>query len=444
MSFIALIAGAGLARAETVDDSMKWALRSSFAVQADNERQAGAEARMRGSVEAFLPTVAYVNERVLTSKITYAPDYTLPDQNGADTVARRQPNAQGFMATMPLFDGFQRLNNFQSARTGVQAGKYLQLDAQQQTYLAASTAYLAIVRDRRIVALRVTQVGDIAKILERTKVRFSMRDATQTDVDISNSRLLQAQADVEQANANLRASEIEYTRISGTRPGRLAPPRVPYDAVPSSVSELEQAVITSNPQLQASRLGVVAAGYDARAKVADVLPQVNLYAASLQQTHISQALDKATDNTVKIQMRVPIYEPGAYSRIAEGAAAARQKWWENADAQKQGVAKITTLYVQYQATRGLIKRADERVKAMESAVYGIGVERTAGFRTVIDTLNAQSELIMSEMDRVNLEFQRDSLVFTIAAGLSRLTPDGRTVASSQVYMGPHAVLAAKP
>ena len=419
---------------------MKWALRSSFAIPADNERQNAAEAKMRGSVEAFGPTVSYVNESVLTSKYTYAPNYTLPDATGADTVARREPNAQGFMLTQPLFDGFLRLNNFQAARVGVQAGKYLQLDAQQQTYLAASNAYLAIVRDRRIVALRVTQVGDVAKILERTKVRYSMHDTTQTDVNMAESRLIQANADVQQANTNLRASEIEYTRISGTRPGRLAPPRVPYDVLPSSMSELEQAVIAGNPQLQASRLGVVAAGYEARAKVADVLPQVNLYAASMQQTHISAALDKATDNTVKLQMRVPIYEPGAYSRISEAAATARQKWWENADAQKVGVAKISTLYVQYTATRDLIKRADQRVKAMESAVYGIGVERAAGFRTVIDTLNAQNELVVAELIRVELEYQRDSLVYTIAAALSRLTPDGHTVAASQLSVGGQGVL----
>lgn len=430
-----LAMNSAVASAETVDDAMKWALRSSFSVQADNERQAAAEARLRGSVEAFLPTVSYVQERILTSKISYTPDYTVQDTGGLDTISRREPNARGFQASLPLFDGFRRYNNFQSARLGVQAGKYLQLDTQQQTYLDAANGYLAILRDRRIIALRKRQVADISKILERTKVRFSMQDATQTDVDISQSRLLQAEADVEQASADLRASEIEYTRVTGNRPGGMSPPRVPFDAVPSSVEELEQAVIAHNPRLMASRLGVVAASHDARSKVADVLPQVNLSMSSIEQTNISAALTKARDDTVKIQMRVPIYEPGALSNISEAAAIARQKSWESADSQRRGVADVTGLQIKYQSIRGLIKRADARVKAMQAAVYGVGIERTAGFRTVIDTLNAQNELTEAEMIRVNLEYTRDSLVFTIAASLARLAPESPYATPALVSLG---------
>ena len=436
MTLAVLTIGVAAANAQSIDETMDMALRSSLSVKADNERQAGAEARLRGSIEAFLPKVGYVNERVLTSKISYSPDYTIPDGAGLDTVARREPNAQGFQASMPLFDGFRRYNNFRSARVGVQAGKYLQLDALQQTYLDAANGYLAIIRDRRIVELRKRQIADISKILERTKVRLSLRDVTQTDVDISESRLLQAQADVEQAQADLQASEVEYKRITGIRPGAMPPPRVPFASVPTSVAELENAVVASNAQLNASRLGVAAARYDAHSKLADVMPQVNLSLSSLEQTHVSAALNSVRDDTVKVQMRVPIYEPGAISSISEANAFARQKSWENADREKRGVAKTTSLYIKYQATRDLIKRADARVKAMQSAVNGAQVERAAGFRTVIDTLNIQNELAETEMARVNLEFTRDSLVFTIAAALSRLGPGHSSPASTQALTKP--------
>src|ERR1700742_4234223 len=118
--------------AETLDDSMNWAVRSRFSVQADNERQSAAEARLRGSIDAFMPTVAYVQEHVLSSKISYTPDYMIPDSTGLDTVPRREPNLSGFQASLPLFDGFRRYNNFRSARIAVDAGRYLQVDKRQQ------------------------------------------------------------------------------------------------------------------------------------------------------------------------------------------------------------------------------------------------------------------------------------------------------------------------
>jgi outer membrane protein len=412
------------ASAETLDDSMNWALRSSFSVQADNERQAATEARLRGSIDAFMPTVAYVREDVLSSKISYTPDYMIPDSTGLDTVPRREPNVSGFQASLSLFDGFKRYNNYRSARIAVDAGKYLQVDKRQQTYLDAATAYLAIIRDRRMLALRRQQVVRIGQIGEQTKTRQSLQQATLTDVDIAQSRLIAANAAVQQATADLQASEIEYLRITGVRPGATPEPRVPIECIPASAEAFEQALIKDNPKLAASRLGAVAAGYDADAKFADLMPQVNLLASSVEQSDISAALYKYRDNTVKIQMRMPLYEPGAFPRIHEAAALARQASWETADNQKRSVAAGASLYVRYRSTLALIGRADARVKAMQRAVDGYRVEREAGFRTIIDILNAQNELTDAEMARVNLQFERDNQVFSIAASLARLGPAG--------------------
>ena len=416
------IAPAAVVSAETIDDSMNWALRSSFSVQADNERQIATEERLRGSVDAFMPSIAWIHERILSSRINYTPDYAVPDTNGLNTVPTQEPNVSGFQAVLPLFDGFRRYNNFRSARLGVEAGRYLQLDKRQQTYLDAATAYLAVIRDRKLIALRKRQVSDIGQIAERTKVRLSTQDATQTDVEIARSRLIAAEAAVEQAAAELQTSEIEYARITGARPGDMPAPRVPTELLPANVGELRQALVTSNPKLAAARLGAVAAGYEANAKLADVLPQVNLVASSIEQSNISAALYKFRDNTVKVQMRVPLYEPGAFPRINEAAALARQRSWETADIQKQDIAAATSLYVRHQATIELIGRANARVKTMQRAVEGYRIEGAAGFHTVVDTLNAQNELTEAETVRTNLEFTRDAEVFAIAASLARLGP----------------------
>jgi outer membrane protein len=410
------------ARAETIDDSMNWALRSSLSVRADDERQAATEARLRGSIDAFMPSVAYIREDILSSKYSYTPDYIVPDLNGLDTVPRREPNISGFQATLPLFDGFRRYNNYRSARIAVDAGRYMQVDKRQQTYLDAATAYLAIIRDRKLVGLRKQEVGRIAEIAKQTKTRLSLQQATLTDVDIAQSRLIAANAAVDQAAADLQASEIEYVRITGTRPGATPAPRVPVECIPVSAEQFEQALIKDNPRLQASRLSAIGAGYDADAKLADVLPQVNLIASSVEQTNISEALFKARDNTVKVQMRVPIYEPGAFPRIHEAAALARQASWQTADNQQRSVAAGASLYVRYRSTIALLGRAGARVKAMQRAVDGYSIERAAGFRTIIDILNAENELTDAEMARVNLEFERDNQVFSIAASLARLGP----------------------
>lgn len=166
----AIRVGAGLlalwaspARPEPIAAVMGMALRSSFDRQADDARQAGAEAKLRGSYEAFLPTVGYAFSHRLDSKITYTPNISTDPlaPSPADTLPRRQPHSEGFQLTMPLYDGLKRFNDMQAARSAAAAGRGLQDDKAQQILLDTASAYLAVLRDRSIVRLREAGLADV-------------------------------------------------------------------------------------------------------------------------------------------------------------------------------------------------------------------------------------------------------------------------------------------
>jgi outer membrane protein TolC len=417
-------------RAQSLDQALDLSLRSSISLQSDNARQDVSVARLRGSIDAFMPTVSFVQERILTSKITYSPEITVPTTLGGDSTARSDPNLFAFQASLPLFDGFKRYNNFRSASLGVESGKFLQLEKRQQVLLDTATAYLAILRDRKIVDLRRRQVGDIATIADRTKARFSVRDATLTDVDLANSRLLASQVALDQAMSDLTASNIEFTRLTGVEPTTLAEPRVPIDLIPETADDLRACLLQSNPRIRAARLDATAAGYLAKSQVSDLLPQVNLVALHGRQSNISEALQSATNSTIKVQVRVPIYEPGTFAKIGESNAIARQKSWDALDSEKQSTAAITSLFYTRLSTLTQIGRATARVGAMQKAVKGYQIEQSAGFRTIIDILNARNELTEAQVARVALEFNRDKLTFTLAAALARLGPSHVTTVAA--------------
>ena len=64
----------------------------------------------------------------MSSKISYSPDVSVLDANGANTTATREPNGYGVQASLPLFDGFKRYNNLRAAQINVDAGRALQLN----------------------------------------------------------------------------------------------------------------------------------------------------------------------------------------------------------------------------------------------------------------------------------------------------------------------------
>jgi outer membrane protein TolC len=423
------------ARAQGLDETLDWTLRTNVSIRSDDARQDAVVSRLKGSIDAFMPSVSFVQERILESKISYSPDIVVPTASGVDSIARREPNLYGFQATLPLFDGMRRYNNFRAARIGVEAGKFLQIEKRQQVLLDAATAYLAILRDRRIVELRRKQVLDISTIAQRTKTRFDTRDATLTDVDIANSRVLAAQVALEQSRADLEASNIEFTRITGQEPRNLMQPAVPNALLPKSVAELKASLMQSNPRVQAARLDAIGADYAATAQVAEVLPQVNLVGIHARQSNISDALSRATDSTLKIQMRVPLYEPGAYPRIGEARAVARQKSWDAIDSEKQSTAAATTLFLGRASLISQIGQSSARVRTMKKAVEGYQVEQTNGLRVVIDILNARNELTAAQVEHANLEFLRDRQTFTLAAALARLGPPAQSTVFRVAQVG---------
>ncbi len=403
-----------------------WALRTSTSLKADDYRQKATEAHLRGSIEAFLPTIEFQQQKILDSNYVYSPD--LPASTGPSSFGTREPDQFGFQATLPIFDGFKRYNNYRAASLGVEAGRYLSANARQQVMLDAAEAYLAVVRDRAIVGYRAQQVANIARMTDLTTRQYQLRDSTQTDVAQSDSRLFAAKAGLEAAKADLQGSEIEFVRVTGMSATRFGQVRTPDALIPATRDEMRQALASDNPQLIAARLDAKAAKYNAEAVKAEVLPTVNLIASHGQENNLTPLTPKITDTTIKLQIRIPLYEPGALSHINEASALAMQKRFDTIDAEQRTLASADQLYVTRQSLIREAQKASERVAAMRRAVHGYRVEQDAGYRTIIDVLNAVNELAEAEVFQAQVAYTRDKSTYMLAAALARLDARGTVVA----------------
>jgi outer membrane protein len=411
-----------VARAEDIGDAMSWALRTDTSLKSDIWRQKATEARLRGSIEAFLPTVEYQQQTILNSHLVYSPTMpVLPN----DSFARREPDQYGVQATLPLFDGFRRYNTYQAAKLAVEAGRFVTRNARQQVMLDAATAYLAVVRDRAIASYRSEQLASIQRMKTMTEKRYELRDNTMTDVALAQSRVEGARIALEAAKSDLASSETEFRRITGNAPGRFAVPRAPDSVLPRSREELRIVLIAENPQLAAARLDAKAAKYQAEAAKSELLPTVNLVGSYGQADHQTPFTPKIDDTTIKLQVRIPLYQPGAYSHIEEAKALAIQKNYDVIDGEKKTVSNAESLF---DTRRSLIRQTAEasaRVAAMRKAVAGYRIEQDAGYRTIVDTLNAVNELTEAQVFVAQMAYTRDKATFMLAAALGRLDDEER-------------------
>ena len=401
---------------------MHWALRSSFDVKADDERQAAAEARLLGTFEAFLPTVGYAISRRVDSKLTYSPEFitdpTIP--GGGDFLQRRQPNEDGFLLTMPLFDGFKRWNELQAARSSAEAGRGLRDAKAQQILFDTASAYLAVLRDRAIIRLRQAAIADVTKVAKSVAMKREVFDATNAELALADSRVIDATIGLEQARAALVASEAELIRLAGIDANPTGLPQVPHALLPGSLDELQAILLRANPTLLAARLDAESSDYLAKASYAQFLPQVNLTFAHGRRGPVSVTPFRVRETSTMVQAIIPIYQPGEFGNVALAHANARQKQYESLDLERTLVAKATVAFKQRRSFLTQVAQAEQRVRRISRAVEARTIELGIGSMTIVDVLNTVNELAEARIAKINLEFARDQATYSLAAVINRL------------------------
>jgi outer membrane protein TolC len=427
---VALLAAPSQVLGQSLDMSLRQSLDSSVDLQADSQRQAATVARLRGSIDAFMPTVLMLDEHILNSHISYSPD-TTATTIGANPLQNREPDIWGIQANLNLFDGFKRYNDVQAARWLSEAGRQLGVDKRQQLLLETTMVYLGVLRDRAIVVHRREQIAGVQAVAQRAAARFELRDVTRTDLALARSRLEEARGALRQAEVNLEKARIEFTRLTGAAPGKLVFPPSPEALLPHSAEELRAAIRTGSPKLAAMRMVANAAESNANAAWAALSPRVDLEFVHSIESNIAPGLQKMNDTTTKLSLKIPLYMPGVLPQIQEATAVKREKAYESIDAEQKALTAAQSLMADRKATIARIAIARRRAEALRDAARSLDVERAAGYRTVTDALNVQAELAEARIAMDLLNYESDHVGFALAAALGRIGEPGasRPVAS---------------
>ena len=125
------------------------------------------------------------------------------------------PKSFSIGLSQPIFRGFKTINGTKSAEANVEAGKQGLLAIEQDILFQAIQAYMNVIRDRQIVALRQKNVEVLRKQLGAADERLKVGEITRTDVAQARARVSGAQSDVASAKSILAASVANYINVVG-------------------------------------------------------------------------------------------------------------------------------------------------------------------------------------------------------------------------------------
>ena len=329
--------------------------------------------------------------------------------------------------SVPVFNGGAVRNSVQAAKTRVEAGRATLRAVEGDVFTQAVAAYMDVIRDRAIVELNQNNVRVLTTNLEATRDRFQIGDLTRTDVAQSEARLQLGRSQLATAQGLLTASEATYRQVIGHAPGVLAPPP-PLPPLPATPEEAVRIALANNPDLIAISRQAMAAGYDVKVARAGRLPTVagvlsNTYVNNLGGNSISGVPNTGSQTQVGAQVNVPIFQGGLpAARIRQAQAQQGQVLEQVVGTERAVVQAARAAFAAYDAAQKAIQSNTVAVQANELALEGARAEQSVGTRTVLDVLNAEQELLNSQVALVTAK--RDAYV----AGFQLLNAMGQAEA----------------
>ena len=422
---VVLLAGLALgasssADAETLREALAKAYRSNPTLTGQRAAQRATDEGVPIARASGLPGLALVGG--VTDNVLQANNqYLNPERYG---------NA-ALNLTVPLFQGGAVKNAVKAAETRVESGRATLRGTEAMTFTSVVAAFMNVIRDEAIVSLNQQNVHVLDVNLSASRDRFQVGDLTRTDVAQSEARLALARSQLQTAESTLISSRENYIAVVGDAPvGLDEPPSLPN--LPNSPQTAVSVALDQNPNLLAARKAADATRYDIGVARANRLPKISAvtggtyinYLGSVPSPLVGQSVrNSSTAATAGLQFTLPLFQGGRPAAQVRQAEALRGQALENETAtERQVVSQTRSAYAVWQSSLQVIRSSETAVNANKLSLEGVRAENSVGTRTILDILNAEQELLNSQITLVSA--QRDAYV----AGFALLAAMGQAEA----------------
>ncbi|WP_334149558.1 TolC family outer membrane protein [Hyphomicrobium sp.] len=401
------------AQAETLNEALAAAYEYNPQLDAERARLRATDEEVTRARSGFRP--------VITGGADVNYNWTKSHTTTGSIENELKPRGYSIDAVQPIFSGFRTINSVNEQEANVRAARETLRAVEQSVLLQTVTSFMDVVRDQAIVRLRENNVNVLSRELRATEDRFAVGEVTRTDVAQAQARRAGAVSALDLAKANLKTSRAVYERVVGHAPGSLVEPRGYERLLPRSLDEATNVGTHENPAVVNALYLEQAAKFGVDRIRGELLPSVQLEASYSDRYGIADSINQSEDVTVTGRLTVPIYEGGeVYARVRQQKHIHISRLQEIEQARSETEEIVVSAWSQLLAARAQIQSDQSQVDANTTALTGVREEERVGQRTLLDVLNAEVELLNSQVALVTTRRNLVVSSYSVLSAVGRL------------------------
>jgi outer membrane protein len=406
----------GPASSESLIDALASAYQDNPDLNAARAQLRGIDENVPQALAGYRPTVG------LQADVAANPIRAFtPGTFGGILTPTLYPRGVALTITQPLFLGFRTENSVKQAKNAVRAGREQLRNIEQQTLLAAVSAFMGVVQAQVMVNLEAQNIKFLRQQLHATQQRLTVGEGTRTDVAQAEAALQSGLSAYAAAGSTLNAALATYEQVIGHRPKNIGAADHVDRLFPKSKEVAIQRGLANNPTIIAAEFNVDVATYNVKVLEGAKLPSIQ---AQGQLEHRDDNSNKGSwldSASLIVQGTIPIYEGGADdSKVRQAKETLSQDRIQLDSARAAVQQAVSAAWGQLEATRAQVEAARAGVAANELALSGVIEERKVGQRTTLDVLNAQQTLLSSQVAQVQAQHDMVVAAYTLMSALGGL------------------------
>lgn len=335
------------------------------------------------------------------------------------------PTQVGVEFQQNIFQGFSTVAQIKGARAVRDAETSALYATESDVFLNTINAYIAVLRADEVLKLNQNNQRVLQEYYNYCADNAHVGRLTKTDVAQASARVEMAKYGLADAQAKYDNAIETFRRIAGNTPDKFT--EIDLSRVeklfPESVDAANEYAMSNHPALRALESKEKAAREKIVVARKTILPSVDVRGAVMQIDDIPY-IDRARDSRIGVYLKMPLYDKGnAFANVDKVRSTVDGIQEDTINTRRMISESLHQAWNMYTAQESAIAAAQAGVKANQMALNGTRDEQKRGRRTVLDMLNAEQELLNTQVSLAQAKFGRMSAFFSVLAASGKLTPE---------------------